>query len=239
MSPNPGDSLAHLRSHGYHSRSNRHSNALAESIVADLVRHCPSIRRHGESGELVYDLNFTLRAGTADWNVDLVLGLPEISDRPPSSQQTLRRATPVAVRIGIELKSVMTEHRKAVKNRKRDLEAHHEHVHNYDNQAIAGGVLIINASPTFESPLRAKPSTHRNPAAIVEHCIRELRSVATRGGATGYGLEAKCAIIVEMDNVELPDTRYSTAPPAPQPGDPLHYDAFIRAICDQYTRRFG
>lgn len=60
--------------------------------------------------------------------------------------------------MAFEFKTVMTEHRKAIKNRKRDLEAHHEYVHNYNAQTIAGGVMVINASPTFRSPLHPQAS---------------------------------------------------------------------------------
>jgi hypothetical protein len=132
----------------------------------------------------------------------------------------------------------MTAHRKAVKNRKRDLEAHHEHVHNYNNNTIAGGVFVINASDSFQSPLLSEPTIHGSPARTVEHCVSELRSVSTRGGTKGYGLEAKCAIIVNMDNVNHGAAKYVSTLPAPPIGDQLHYDAFIRAICEHYTRRF-
>lgn len=239
MSPNPASFLLHLRESGYHSRSNKHSNALAEGIVADLAAHCPAILEAAGRGRLVYDLNFTLRAGTADWNVDLVLGEPQLGAEPNAATAGIPLATPSAVHIAIELKSVMTEHKKAVKNRKRDLEAHHEHVHNYSNAAIAGGVLVINAAPTFQSPLRPAITTHRDPDRLVEHCVNELRAVAVRGGQPGHGLDAKCAIVVSVDNVSLPEGRYVTKPPAPQPGDPLHYDGFIRAICDAYRTRFA
>jgi hypothetical protein len=57
------------------------------------------------------------------------------------------------IEVAIEIKSIMTEHHNA-KNRKRDLEAHHEHVHNYSNRAIACGVFVINAATSFQSPLR-------------------------------------------------------------------------------------
>ena len=72
----------------------------------------------------------------------------------------------------------MTEHRKAVKNRKRDLEAHHEHVHNYSPDTIAGGVLIINAAERFKSPLRRRVTSHHDVLQLVEHCVSELRAVA-------------------------------------------------------------
>jgi hypothetical protein len=118
------------------------------------------------------------------------------------------------------------------------LEAHHEHVHNYNASAIAAGVLVINGSAEFQSPLRTKKTIHRDPQALVEHCVDELRAVSSRGGSTGYGLEARCAIVVEVDNVDYSRARFVTAPPAPQVGDPLHYDAFIRTICQHYTQRF-
>jgi hypothetical protein len=98
----------------------------------------------------------------------------------PTEAMRILHLTPSTVQIAIEIKSVMTEHRKAVKNRKRDLEAHHEHVHNYSNSAVAGGVLVVNAAKVFQSPLRSAPTTHRNPRQLVEHCISELRAVAAR-----------------------------------------------------------
>lgn len=238
MSPNPQPFLDHLRSSGYHPRSNRHSNALAEQIALDLVRHCPKIGQKAANGALVYDLNFTLLAGTADWNVDLVLGPPGLGERRDPAPEPIRRSTPSSVEIAVEIKSVMTEHRKAVKNRKRDLEAHHEHVHNYAKQAIAGGVLVVNASEIFKSPLRPQETRHSKPHRLVEHSISELRSVASRGGSTGYGLEARCAIVLDMDNLDLENTRYVTTAPAPRVGDQLHYDAFIQSICRHYTERF-
>lgn len=238
MSPNPDGFLRHLRDEGYHPRSDKHSNALALAIVDDLLDNCPAIADLARAGSLVFDLNFTLRVGGADWNIDLVLGAPPLGVPVPPKNERITRTEPVAVQIAIELKSVMTEHRKAVKNRKRDLEAHHEHVHNYSNDCIAGGVLIINASPGFRSPLRPEPTVHRNPDLLVEHCLRELRSVASRGGPTGYGLDAKCAIVVDTDNMENQKTRYVTKAPAPMVGDPLHYDSFIRAICEHFRKRY-
>jgi hypothetical protein len=236
MSPNPPDFIEHLRKEGYHSRSNKHSNALALAIVSDLIANCPLIRDRAARGELVYQLNFTLRAGRADWNVDLVFGSPGIGAPVPPEEGLITCAMPSTVQIAVEIKSIMTEHRKAVKNRKRDLEAHHEHVHEYDSRALAGGVFVINGSDTFASPLRPAPTEHRNPRMLVEHCVSELRSVAFRTSPSGRGLDAKAVIVVDMDNVDLSGSRYVTRPPAPALGDPLHYDAFIRTLCERYTR---
>lgn len=239
MTPPPDDYIAHFRKHGYHPRSDKHSNALGLAIVADLIDRCGLIARHAEAGVLVYKLNHTLKVGTTDWNVDLVLGQP--AEAAAIAGGGIAEQVPSTARIAIEFKAVMTEHRKAVKNRKRDLEAHHEHVHNYAATAIACGVLTVNAAERFISPLRREGdvTTHKDPSRLVEHCIAELRSVAERGGSTGYGLEAKCALVVECDNIDHSTTRYSTVGGTPAVGDPLHYDSFIQRICERYRERYG
>jgi hypothetical protein len=173
MTEGPPSFIEHLCTFGYHPRSDKHSNVLAEAIAQDLVQFCPRIRAKVVAGEVVYDLNSTILAGTADWNVDLVLGPPELGARLPSRAEIVRRR-PSTVEIAVEIKSIMTEHRKAVKNRKRDLEAHHEHVHNYNASAVAGGVFVINASGTFRSPLRSKKTVHRNPLELVDYCVSQL-----------------------------------------------------------------
>ena len=236
----PATFLDHLRTEGYHPRSNKHSNTLAVSIANDLVESCPALKGRATTGEVVYDVNFDLHVRTATWNVDLVIGRPAAFSPPES--EPITRSRPASIEIAIEIKSVMTEHRKAVKNRKRDLEAHHEHVHHYDNQAIAGGVFVVNQAVTFRSPLRTSRTVHardqRGAAALVEHCLSEMRNVAERSDTSGYGLEAKCFIVVDMDNEDLASTNYVERPPAPLTGDPLNYDSFLQRICSVYERRF-
>ena len=234
MSPNPNSFLQHLRQEGYHPRSNKHSDSIAEAIVQDLKRHCPNIGRAFSTGRLVYQLNSNLIAGQAVWNVDLVIGPPGLD----SGKLRSERRTPSNIEIAIEFKSVMTEHRKAVKNRKRDLEAHHDHVHRYNNLTIAGGLFVINGSAKFKSPLRDEITVHREPRRLIEHCIRELRSVTSRGSTDTVGLDAKAAVVVITDNITHSQTRFLTTPPAPHLGDPLHYDAFIVSICQLYAQRF-
>jgi len=238
MSPNPESFLRHLQAAGYHPRSDKHSNALAEAIIVDLIRRCPPIREKAGKGELVYDLNFTIAAGTSDWNVDLVLGPPPPEGDPPDEGTPIRRTRPSTVQVAIEIKSVMTEHRKAIKNRKRDFEAHHQHVHRYSNQAVAAGVLVVNQAGRFKSPLRKEATTHKNAEKLIEHCILQMRSVTSRSGLQGEGLEARSVIVVDMDNLYLKTTKYVVKSPAPPVGDPLHHDAFIQSVCAVYTQRF-
>ena len=238
--PPPESFIQHLRDFGYHPRSDKHSNALATAMVQDLLTTCRPIAAEAGTGRLVYDLNMDLRFGTATWNVDLVLGTP--ATQVDTAGAPIVRATPSTVRIAIEIKGVMTEHRKAVKNRKRDFEAHHEHVHNYNRRAIAAGVMVVNSALTFASPLRREPTVHGDPqkvARLVEHCMTEMRNVTESGGGSAYGIDAKCALVVDFDNIQLNAGRYVSAPPAPQPSDPLHYDSFIQKLCEEYGARFG
>jgi len=239
MSPNPKRFIEHLRAMGYHPRSDKHSNSLADAIVRDVLASSARCRERAAAGELVYELNFTIRPGTSDWNVDLVMGTPPPATPPPDAEESIRRTSPSTVQIAIEIKSVMTEHRKAVKNRKRDFEAHHEHVHRYSNEAIAAGVLVVNQASTFKSPLRKGQTIHKNVEKLIEHCILQMRSVTTRSNTNEVGLDAKAALVVDMNNVDLASTGYVTRTPAPTVGDPLHYDSFVQLVGSLYTRRFG
>lgn len=235
--PPPESFLQHLRDFGYHPRSDKHSNALAAAVVGDLVAACPPIAREAAEGRLVYALNMDLRFRTATWNVDLVLGTPATPANV--AEAAIAKATPATVRLAIEIKGVMTQHRNAVKNRKRDFEAHHEHVHNYNKRAIGAGIMVVNASPTFQSPLRSQLTQHRAAARLVEHCITEMRNVTESGGGSDYGMDAKSVVVVDFDNIQLQAARYVSGAPAPQPGDPLHYDSFIQRLCQAYAERFG
>jgi len=233
--------LEHLRQEGYHPRSNKHSNSLALCIARDLAEACPALRGRARSGEVCYDLNFDLHVRTSTWNVDLVIG--RAGEQSPPENQPISRGRPTSVEIAVEIKSVMTEHRKAVKNRKRYLEAHHDHVHHYDAHAIAGGVFVVNQALTFHSPLKRTRTMHardrQDMTALVLHCLSEMRNISERADVSGYGLEAKCFIVVEMDNENLAQTTFVERPPAPLRGDPLNYDSFIQRLCTLYERRFG
>lgn len=237
--PNPAPFLEHLRTAGYHPRSDKHSNALGLCVVRDLVEHCPAVRRRAEAGDLVYSLNFPLLSGTAEWNVDLVLGQPAMGSTTRPKSGEIARTVPSTVQVAIEFKAVMTEHRKAVKNRKRDFESHHDHVHRYDDRAIAGGLLVINASPIFKSPLRPETTVHRHPIRLVTHCVGEMRAVAVRSRPGEVGLDAKGVVVVSLDPAEPGSATFLTTPPAPPVGDPMHYDAFIQTLCSRFTERFG
>lgn len=240
--PLPEFFIEHLRTEGYHPRSDKHSKALARAIVGELVRYCPDIASEAAQGRLVWQFNFDLVYGRTTWNTDLAIGPPppdlEIKSVGPFG---MAQADPATVRIAVEIKSVMTEHRKAIKNRKRDLEAHHAHVHNFDGSAIAGGLVVINVAKTFVSPLRAEGvvTTHNNPKALVTHCVNEVRNISVASGSSPVGLDALAAVVVNLDHSNFSKTVYLTRTPAPRVGHPTHWDSFIQRLCNAYISRFG
>jgi hypothetical protein len=239
--PLPNSFLAHLRAGPYQPRSSKHGAALAEAIVADLVATCKPLAAQALAGEVVWDSDFDLVYGTATWNTDLAIGKPPPGTAPPEAGEAIRKTPPSYVQIAIEIKSVMTEHRKAIKNRKRDLESHHQHVHTYSADTIAGGVMMLNIAPRFRSPLRRPGdiTTHKDPVKLIEHCMAEMKAVSVRGGPTGAGLDAKGVLVVSDDNLDIPATEYWEKPPAPKVGDPMHYDAFIQRLGAEWSRRFA
>jgi hypothetical protein len=238
----PNELLDHLRKEGYHPRSNKHSDALSRAILIDLMQNCVKIAADATAGRVVFKMNHDILFGRATWNTDLAIGPPGPGGIPKNAKRIagMAEAVPVAVRIAVEHKAIMTEHHKAYLNRQRDLEAHHQHVHDNDERAIAAGIFIINSSPTFRSPLRSEGvmTEHADPVSLVTMCINALQDVTMSRREGDAGLDAKCALVVNLDNIHFDAAVYMEKPPAPQLGEPLHWDSFIARLCDLYTRRF-
>lgn len=232
---------AYLLKEPYHPRSNKHSNKLLELLLDDLIEFCPRLRDEAANGRAVYALNRKVQVGTSEWNVDLVLGPPASSSAAASEESAIRRAQPSNFRLACEAKSIMTEHRKAQRNRQRDLDALHQFMHRYDQNTVVAAITVINIAESFRSPLRRGVTKHKNPIDLVRASIALLRTLPIRSHPTnGPGLEANAVIVLNYNNSarKAISTVYS-APPAPQPGDPLHWDSFIRRICDLYSQRWS
>jgi hypothetical protein len=63
------------------------------------------------------------------------------------------------------------------------------------------------------------------------------------GGSSSVGLDAKCALVVEMTNTPDASGTYPvdyvlSAPPAPRAGSPVQWDSFIQRICTIYSVRY-
>jgi hypothetical protein len=232
---------AYLLKHPYHPRSNRHSNALMEFLLDDLLALCPRFADDATTGKVVYELNQKVRVATSQWNVDLLVGPPATPVTETLRERAIARAQPSTFRIACEAKSIMTEHRKAQRNRQRDLDALHQFMHRYDQNTIVAALTIVNVADSFRSPLRPKVTRHKNPLDLARASLELLRTIPMRTHpSNGAGLEANAVILIHYDNSRKKlISRVHAVSPAPQPGDPLHWDSFVRRICDLYTQRFG
>ena len=144
---------AYLAEKGYEPRSSRHSDFLSEIIVRDLVSNCPLIAERAASGQIVANLRHHQQIGQDDWVIDIAIGtcagVPEPSIATGPGLRTIRMAPPVIIQIAIELKSVITEHGKARRNRLRDFGAFHGHGHTYDPRTVEPHSSLLTAQTLF------------------------------------------------------------------------------------------
>jgi len=82
-------------------------------------------------------------------------------------------------------------------------------------------------------PLRV--TEHKTPHCA-EDLIRHLEKLPTAERPGHYGFDALAVVVVDCDN--LGPATLHTAPPAPQPGDRLHYETFLASVCDGYGQRY-
>lgn len=248
--------VAHLAAGGYHPRTSRHSDFQSELIIRDLVASCPALLRRASRGEVVAQLRHHQQVGHADWVIDIAIGSCAGPPTPPPQDLPIKMAPPVVIQIAIELKSIITEHGKARKNRLRDFHSFHGYAHTYDPKTVAAGFLLVNAAERFYSPLRKEDdiTVHGSPRAparqVARNAVDIFRSIPLRNGASDPpGMEAIGVVVVEHDNLAFhPDpgkfsgihqpTRIAPAPPNPKIGDPLHYQSMLQRICNAYTERF-
>ena len=69
------------------------------------------------------------------------------------------------------------------------------------------------------------------------HHQEHLRGLVIREAVGRVGFDAYCTIVVDCDNQQR--SALWTKAPAPQPGDPDHYETFIERIASFYGERFS
>lgn len=243
-----------LSTYGYHPRSNKHSNALCHAIVADLLDSCPAFARDAATGKIVRALNHDVNVGNSRWNIDLAVGPPAGTAKSPAPNTPFALGVPSTIQIAIEAKSILTEHRKAMRNRQRDLLSYQSYMHRFFPDSVIAGVGVFNISNRFFSPLRNVKTTcpncghvfqpmsltnHADPKSLVTSAISLFRDLSLRSRTSEVGFDAIAVLVVAHENTPGAKCRLLTRKPAPQVGDPLHYDAFLKRVCECYTRRFG
>ena len=225
----------------YHPRSSKHGNYLCERVLADLIFSCKKLREHAAQGKIVYKLNHTVNPNSRlRWTIDLVIG-PSHDANPGANANGLpRREDPAEIWLAIDTKSIMTEHAKARRNRLRDLKALDDLLHGSDSKTVVGGLVLINISPTFHSPLRTNgPTKHRNVDRLTRESIEMLETLPRADHESHRpGLEAIGIIVVSHTNKSGDRTRLIGEPPAPSESDLTHYHKFLGDLCRYYTERF-
>jgi hypothetical protein len=218
---------AHL---GFNPRGQANSDALSDFVVADLQESCPTLRSALQRGELKPQKNPAVQTAVAERSIDLVLS--ETGDSPK-----------IAVRVSVEHKTIMTAHGKARKNRYGDIIAYSNHMHNHNPKCIAGAIVIVSVSPLYENPDAfakglVRPKFKMEKIVIVKDTVSIFEKIPLRDTPDDPGElpETLAVIVVDYDGAN--PSKLVTGGLAPQLQKPVHYENFIRRICDLYGKRF-
>lgn len=150
-----------------------------------------------------------------------------------------------AVLIALEAKAAMTAHSKARPRLYDELNSSHLCVHGASNQALAIGYVQINASEKFASSVSNNHPLDTFPLRVSEHSqpkdtLRVLEKIAElprRTSTTGVGFDGLGVTVLDFENLGGP-VDLVEAPPAPQLGDPFHYESMIVRMSNEYDSRF-
>jgi len=224
-----------LQEKQYHPRSSSHGNKLNELLLKDLLDTCDAFRAAAKSGKIVYKANYSVGKGSStSWNLDLVVGPPASSQKILTGE--LSEGEPAEIWIGIDQKTVMTEHGKARRNRQRDLDALHDTLHRKNPKTVVGALMVVNIADRFQSPLRDGVTIHKNIERLVRETIELYRGIP-RSEKGGAGLDALGVIVVAHTNLK-DESKLVVNDPAPQDGDSLHYRTFLEDLCRAFGTRF-
>ena len=202
------------------------------------------LRAQATRGEIVFGINVNFRWPTTGKRktLDLAIGTPAGPLPAASLRRPIAKGELAEVLISCEAKTVMTEHGKSQPRIYDELSSSHEIVHQGRPDAIATGITVVNIAQTFVSPLRqtsarsVHASRHKQPD-VTARMIQHLRGLPIREAVGQVGFDAYTTIVVDCDNKG--EVRLWTAPPAPQPGQPDHYDTFLERISRLYAERFS
>lgn len=232
--------VAWLREHDYHPRSNKHGSAQCLFLLDDLLHESEALRQAAESGRVVYKEDFTVGAGALRWNVDLVLGPPEFDVSPDETdERPIVEAEPDELWLAVDAKSIMTEHGKNRRNRQRDINSFADIMYHHYENAVAGGLLLINAADRFRSPLRDEDdiTEHDNIERLVRETVEIFREIDRANGEISSNVDAIGCVAVSHTNLE-DESKLLSDSPAPQQDDIVQYRQFIQILLDTFEPRF-
>ena len=239
-------------------------------VFFDMLRTSALLQGHATSGKVIFGVNFEMRdyeTGRKK-DLDLVIARPSaasaengrtLSDlaekwsviMSPSQDAELDElpsihqgdVTGSAVLVALEAKAAMTAHSKARPRLYDELNSSHLTVHGASNQALAVGLVMVNAGDTFISPELQKQgereavSEHKQPAAA-QTVIDKIEEIPRRTSLTSHGFDGLGIVVVKAANDGSP-VQLVAERPAPQPGDIFYYDDMLSRIANEYDTRFA
>ena len=144
--------------------------------------------------------------------------------------------------MAVENKAIMTAHGKARLNRYGDLIAYCNHLHNHQQNTIAAAIVIVNCSPAYENPdvfARGLVRPRFDMSKIVKDTVKIFGDVPLRRSSDEPDDQPEALAVIVLDYDGKNPSKLVSSDLAPQPGNPIHYDSFVRRICDLYCARFG
>ncbi|HEX6702134.1 MAG TPA: hypothetical protein VF101_15505 [Gaiellaceae bacterium] len=251
----------------YHSRSDLHSKVACWAVLFDLLQQSALMKSHAAQGKIVFGINHEFRdfATGRKKVLDLVIARPSGSTttetladlayryhvvldsaqaKTLATLPELRRAPAGAVLVALEAKAAMTEHVKALPRLYDELNSSHQTVHGASHQALAVGLVMVNAATTFISPdLNKSPgaalvvSKHSQPAAAAS-VVAKVREIPRRTSSATAGYDGLGIIVVSATNDGATPVSLITSSPAPPPGDIFYYDNMVTRVANEYDTTF-
>jgi hypothetical protein len=254
----------------YHSRSDHHSKVACWGVFFDLLRTSALLKAHATAGKVIFGVNFQMRDFATGRKKDLDLVIARPSGPPIGSAATLQElaerwqlvltgtqraeldrlpaiqqgdVTGSGVLVALEAKAAMTAHSKARPRLYDELNSSHLTVHGASAQALAVGLVIVNASSSFVSPeLQHSPgdvvfSRHNQPAAAAG-IVEKVKEIPRRSTSAEHGFDGLGIVVVDVANDGSP-VGLVPGSPAPQPGDIFYYDDMLTRVANEYDTRFA
>jgi hypothetical protein len=236
-----------------------------------MLRTSALLQNHADEGKVIFGVNFEMRdyATGRKKNLDLVIARPSgdgngsgarsLADLAehwgivltPSQSAELEHLPPITegsvtgsgVLVALEAKATMTAHSKSRPRLYDELNSSHLTVHGASNQALAVGLVMVNASTTFISPERQMSSSrdvisdHQQPADA-QKIIAKVEEIPRRSSPAHHGFDGLGIVVVSAANDGTP-VELIARPPAPKPGDVFYYDDMLSRVANEYDTRFS
>jgi hypothetical protein len=78
---------------------------------------------------------------------------------------------------------------------------------------------------------------HKQPR-VTESVIEKVLEIPRRASTSAQGFDALAIVVIDCTNDGVTPVRIVDAPPAPEPGNPVHYDSMIARVVQLYESRF-